>query len=62
MNGPPLMEPILVFPEPPPPELAQTLDLAGYSWKGAPTADAPAQPSVGSRRAAASAVGAPFHE
>ena len=23
----------LVFPDPPPPELAQTLDLAGYPWK-----------------------------
>jgi DNA-binding response OmpR family regulator len=27
------MEPLLVFPDPAPPELAQTLDLAGYSWK-----------------------------
>ena len=27
------MDPILVFPDPPPPELAQTLDLAGYAWK-----------------------------
>lgn len=27
------MDPLLVFPNPPPPELAQTLDLAGYSWK-----------------------------
>ena len=27
------MEPFLVFPDPPPPLLAQTLDLAGYSWK-----------------------------
>jgi DNA-binding response OmpR family regulator len=27
------MEPILVYPDPPPPELAQTLDLAGYPWK-----------------------------
>ena len=26
-------EPLLVFPDPPPPLLAQTLDLAGYSWK-----------------------------
>lgn len=27
------MEPLLVFPDPPPPELAQTLDLAGFAWK-----------------------------
>lgn len=26
------MNPLLVFPEPTPPELAQTLDLAGYEW------------------------------
>ncbi|MGE0877090.1 MAG: winged helix-turn-helix domain-containing protein [Acidimicrobiia bacterium] len=29
------MEPLLVFPDPPPPELAQTLDLGGYPWKAA---------------------------
>jgi len=28
------MEPLLVFPDPVPTELAQTLDLAGYPWKG----------------------------
>ncbi|HEU5302097.1 MAG TPA: response regulator transcription factor [Acidimicrobiia bacterium] len=28
-----MMEPILVSPDPPPPVLAQTLDLAGYAWK-----------------------------
>jgi two-component system, OmpR family, alkaline phosphatase synthesis response regulator PhoP len=28
------MEPLLVHPDPPPPELAQALDLAGYTWKG----------------------------
>ncbi len=27
------MDPLLVFPDPPPPELAQTLDLASYTWK-----------------------------
>ena len=27
------MEPLLVFPDPPPPELAQSLDLGGYAWK-----------------------------
>lgn len=28
------IQPILVFPEQPPPGLAQTLDLAGYTWVG----------------------------
>ena len=28
-----IMEPLLVFPDPPPPLLAQTLDLAGHPWK-----------------------------
>ena len=27
------MHPLLVFPDPAPPEIAQTLDLAGYAWK-----------------------------
>ncbi len=27
------MSSLLVFPDPPPPELAQSLDLAGFSWK-----------------------------
>lgn len=27
------MEPLLVHPDPPPPELAQILDLGGYPWK-----------------------------
>ena len=27
------MEPLLVFPDPPPPLLAQALDLGGYPWK-----------------------------
>ena len=31
------MEPLLVHPDPPPPELARLLDLSGYSWK--PVAD-----------------------
>jgi two-component system, OmpR family, alkaline phosphatase synthesis response regulator PhoP len=29
------VEPLLVHPDPPPPELAQALDLAGYAWKSA---------------------------
>ena len=33
------MEPIVVFPDPPPPELAQTLDMAGYAWVPAASAD-----------------------
>ena len=31
------MEPLLVHPDPPPPELARVLDLGGYPWK--PVAD-----------------------
>jgi two-component system, OmpR family, alkaline phosphatase synthesis response regulator PhoP len=31
------MEPLLVYPDPPPPELAQVLDLGGYAWS--PVAD-----------------------
>ena len=27
------MEPLLIYPDPVPPELAQALDLAGYPWK-----------------------------
>ncbi len=29
------MEPLLLYPDPPPPALAQALDLAGYPWKAA---------------------------
>ena len=29
------MEPLLVFPDPAPPEVAQALDLGGYPWKAA---------------------------
>jgi DNA-binding response OmpR family regulator len=29
------MEPLLIFPDPAPPVLAQALDLAGYPWKAA---------------------------
>ncbi|MGQ0617336.1 MAG: winged helix-turn-helix domain-containing protein [Acidimicrobiia bacterium] len=31
------MEPLLLYPDPPPPEMAQALDLGGYPWK--PVAD-----------------------
>ncbi|CAN5719696.1 response regulator transcription factor [soil metagenome] len=34
------MEPLLVHPDPVPPELAQALDLAGYPWKAAADAAA----------------------
>jgi two-component system, OmpR family, alkaline phosphatase synthesis response regulator PhoP len=34
------MEPLLIFPDPAPPVLVQALDLAGYPWKAAGTADA----------------------
>jgi DNA-binding response OmpR family regulator len=34
------MEPLLIFPDPAPPPLAQTLDLAGYPWKAVGSADA----------------------
>ncbi|MFL6207021.1 MAG: winged helix-turn-helix domain-containing protein [Acidimicrobiales bacterium] len=30
------MEPLLVYPDPVPPELAQALDLGGYPWKAVP--------------------------
>jgi DNA-binding response OmpR family regulator len=38
-----MMEPIVVFPDPPLPELARTLDLSGYAWKAAPSADVAAR-------------------
>lgn len=34
------MEPLLIFPDPAPPELAQALDLGGYPWKAAGSPDA----------------------
>jgi len=34
------MEPLLIFPDPSPPALAQALDLAGYPWKAAASAEA----------------------
>jgi len=43
------VEPLLVYPDPPPPELAQCLDLAGYRWRSASTPEAAAriEPSDG---------------
>jgi DNA-binding response OmpR family regulator len=45
----PIMEPLLLYPDPPPPELAQALDLAGYPWKSIAdeTAAARAEPDEG---------------
>jgi DNA-binding response OmpR family regulator len=37
------MEPLLLFPDPAPPVLAQALDLGGYPWKAAGSADAAAR-------------------
>src|SRR5437762_2770108 len=37
------MEPLLLFPDPAPPALGQALDLGGYPWKAATTADAAAR-------------------
>ena len=34
------MEPLLVYPEPVPPELAQALDIGGWAWKAAADVDA----------------------
>ena len=34
------MNPLLVFPDPPPPELAQCLDLDGWVWKSVSSAEA----------------------
>ncbi len=33
------MDLVVVYPEPPPPDLARTLDLAGYRWKAIGSAD-----------------------
>jgi DNA-binding response OmpR family regulator len=37
------MEPLLLYPDPVPPELAQALDLGGYPWKCAASAEAAAE-------------------
>ena len=34
------MEPLLIYPDPAPPELVQALDLAGYPWKAISTPEA----------------------
>ncbi|SVB22546.1 uncharacterized protein METZ01_LOCUS175400, partial [marine metagenome] len=34
------MNPLLVFPDPPPPELSQCLDLDGWVWKSVSSAEA----------------------
>ncbi len=37
------MEPLLISPDPAPPELSQALDMAGYPWKAAATKEAAAR-------------------
>jgi DNA-binding response OmpR family regulator len=37
------MEPLLVFPDPVPPDVAQGLDLGGYPWKAVTSAEAAAR-------------------
>ena len=37
------MEPLLLFPDPPPTPLVQTLDLAGYPWKAVPSPEGAAR-------------------
>jgi DNA-binding response OmpR family regulator len=34
------LEPLLLFPDPPPPEVVQALDLGGYPWKAVATLEA----------------------
>jgi DNA-binding response OmpR family regulator len=43
------MEPVLLFPDPAPPQIAQALDLGGYPWKavGSPSAAERAEPDDG---------------
>lgn len=43
------MEPVLLFPDPAPPQLVQSLDLAGYPWKaaGSPAAATQVEPDDG---------------
>jgi DNA-binding response OmpR family regulator len=37
------MEPLLLYPDPPPPEVAQALDLGGYPWKAVNSFEAAAR-------------------
>ena len=43
------MEPLLIYPDPAPPELVQALDLAGYPWKAisSPEASVSGEPDDG---------------
>ena len=43
------MDPLLLFPDPPPPELARVLDLSGFPWKavGSPDAATRLEPDTG---------------
>ena len=55
------MEPLLLFPDPAPPVLAQALDLAGYPWKaaGSPDIALKIEPDDGWAGAVVSAEGDP---
>src|SRR5437588_509412 len=37
------MEPLLLFPDPAPPEIAQALDMGGFPWKSVSSAEAAAR-------------------
>ena len=37
------MEPLLIYPEPAPPDVAQVLDLGGWPWKAVPSAEGAAR-------------------
>jgi len=50
------MELVAVFPEPPPPDLARTLDLAGYRWKAVASGDEAARHEPGNGWAGAVVV------
>jgi DNA-binding response OmpR family regulator len=55
------LQPLLLYPDPPPPELAQALDLAGHSWKacGDEAAATRSEPSEGWSGALVVAAGDP---
>ena len=44
-----VMEQLVVYPEPPPPDLARTLDLGGYRWKAVGSAEDAAAPRAARR-------------
>src|SRR4029079_6965409 len=56
-----MLDQLVVFPDPPSPDLARTLDLGGYRWKAVRSADDAAvhEPAAGWPVARARAVRAP---